>query len=279
MVALRSNRGGIRVNQKRRVLDMFMRAEDVPENEITDFLDQECGQDVELRQKVEKLLSARNGPKNFLPDKTIPSPIDDAELRNSSDEELGKSIGPYKLQQKIGEGGFGVVFMATQSQPVRRQVALKIIKPGMDSRQVIARFESERQALAMMDHPNIARVFDAGQTENDRPYFVMELVKGVPITEFCDKNNFDTTERLELFMTVCHAVQHAHQKGVIHRDLKPANIMVKLDSVPVVKVIDFGVSKAITQRLTEKTLFTQLGQMIGTPQYMGRSGAFDRADK
>ncbi len=181
----------------------------------------------------------------------------------------GQTIGPYKLLQQIGEGGFGVVFMAEQTHPVRRQVALKIIKLGMDTREVIARFEAERQALAMMDHPNIARVLDAGATDTGRPYFVMELVRGIPITRYCDEQALTVRQRLELFMTVCHAVQHAHQKGVIHRDLKPSNVMVTLhDGKPVPKVIDFGVSKATNQRLTEKTLFTQYGAFVGTPQYM-----------
>ncbi len=181
----------------------------------------------------------------------------------------GSVIGLYKLLQKIGEGGFGAVYMAEQEQPVRRKVALKIIKAGMDTSEVIARFESERQALAIMDHPNIARVFDAGSTESGRPYFVMELVKGVPITEFCDRNHFSPEQRLRLFIDVCHAIQHAHHKGVIHRDIKPSNVLVTLhDGTPVVKVIDFGVAKAITQKLTERTLFTAFGQMIGTPAYM-----------
>lgn len=181
----------------------------------------------------------------------------------------GQTIGPYKLLQEIGEGGFGVVYMAEQITPVRRKVALKIIKPGMDTKQVVARFEAERQALAMMDHPNIAKILDGGETENGRPYFVMELVKGVPLTEFCDRNKLSTRDRLELFVTICNAVQHAHQKGVIHRDLKPSNLMVTLhDNHPVPKVIDFGVSKAISQHLTEKTLFTAYGQMVGTPVYM-----------
>lgn len=181
----------------------------------------------------------------------------------------GARIGPYKLLQEIGEGGFGVVYMAEQQEPVRRKVALKIIKPGMDSKEVIARFESERQALALMDHPNIARVLDAGATETGRPYFVMELVRGVPITEYCDRNHLTASERLELFVVVCRAVQHAHQKGVIHRDLKPSNVMVTLhDGQPVPKVIDFGVAKATSQHLTERTLFTAYGQMVGTPAYM-----------
>jgi serine/threonine protein kinase/tetratricopeptide (TPR) repeat protein len=184
-------------------------------------------------------------------------------------ERVGSVIGPYKLLQQLGEGGFGVVYLAEQDQPVRRQVALKIIKPGMDSAQVIARFESERQALALMDHPHIARVIDAGTTESGHPYFVMELVKGVPITEYCDKNHLSPEARLKLFLDVCQAIQHAHHKGIIHRDIKPSNVLVTLqDGVPVVKVIDFGVAKATAQRLTDRTLFTALGQMIGTPLYM-----------
>jgi eukaryotic-like serine/threonine-protein kinase len=184
-------------------------------------------------------------------------------------EHEGSFIGPYKLLQQIGEGGFGVVYMAEQDQPVRRIVALKIIKPGMDTAQVIARFETERQALALMDHPNIARVLDAGATDSGHPYFVMELVKGVPITEFCDKQLLAPEARLRLFLDVCHAIQHAHHKGIIHRDIKPTNVMVTLhDGTPVVKVIDFGVAKATVQKLTEKTLFTAYGQMLGTPIYM-----------
>ena len=181
----------------------------------------------------------------------------------------GTRIGPYKLLQQIGEGGMGVVYMAEQEQPVRRKVALKIIKPGMDSDQVVARFEAERQALAMMDHTNIARVFDAGTTESGRPYFVMELVNGVPITEYCDDNQLTPRERLELFVPVCQAIQHAHQKGIIHRDIKPSNVLVTMyDDRPVPKVIDFGVAKAIEQRLTERTLFTQFGALVGTFEYM-----------
>ena len=181
----------------------------------------------------------------------------------------GQRIGPYKLLQTIGEGGMGIVFMAEQEEPVRRKVALKIIKPGMDSRQVIARFEAERQALAMMDHQNIARVLDAGTTESGRPYFVMELVHGVPITQFCDDNQLTPRERLELFMPVCQAIQHAHQKGIIHRDIKPSNVLVTMyDDKPVPKVIDFGVAKAIEQRLTERTMFTQFGALVGTFEYM-----------
>ncbi|MEE9295323.1 MAG: serine/threonine-protein kinase [Phycisphaerae bacterium] len=178
-------------------------------------------------------------------------------------------IGPYKLLEQIGEGGFGIVYLAEQTEPVRRRVALKVIKPGMDSKQVIARFDAEKQALALMEHPNVAKVFDAGATEQGRPYFVMEHVPGVRITEHCDRHKLSIEERLELFMQVCNAVQHAHQKGIIHRDIKPSNILVTIiDGKPVPKVIDFGVAKAISQPLTEKTLFTEQGQLIGTPAYM-----------
>ena len=184
-------------------------------------------------------------------------------------ERPGTLIGPYKLLQQIGEGGMGVVFMAEQMHPVRRTVALKIIKPGMDTRQIIARFEAERQALALMDHSNIARVLDAGTTETNRPYFVMELVKGVPITTYCDEHQLTPRQRLELFIPVCQAVQHAHQKGIIHRDLKPSNVMIALyDGRPVPKVIDFGVAKAAGSKLTEKTLFTEFGAVLGTLEYM-----------
>src|SRR4051794_26541519 len=184
-------------------------------------------------------------------------------------EWAGTMVGRYKLLERIGEGGFGVVYMAEQQHPVRRRVALKLIKPGVDTRQVIALFEAERQALAMMDHENIAKVFDAGATDSGRPYFAMELVRGVPITEYCDKNELPPRERLELFVRVCRAVQHAHTKGVIHRDIKPTNVLVTLhDGVPVPKVIDFGVAKATGQQLTDKTLFTNFAQMVGTPLYM-----------
>ena len=195
-------------------------------------------------------------------------------------EQPGDSIGPYKLLQQIGEGGMGVVYMAEQTEPVERRVALKIIKPGMDSQQVIARFEAERQALAMMDHPNIAKVLDAGTTESGRPYFVMELVKGMPVTQYCDEQQLTPRQRLELFLPICQAVQHAHQKGVIHRDLKPSNILIALyDDEAVPKIIDFGVAKAISQRLTEKTVFTQYGQIVGTIEYMSPEQAkFNQLD-
>jgi hypothetical protein len=178
-------------------------------------------------------------------------------------------LGPYKLLQMLGEGGCGVVYMAEQARPIRRKVAVKIIKLGMDTKNVIARFDAERQALALMDHPNIARVLDAGTTETGRPYFVMELVRGVRITEYCDKNNLDTGQRLELFIQICQAIQHAHQKGIIHRDIKPSNVLVTMhDGTPVPKVIDFGIAKAIEGKLTEQTLFTAYEQVIGTPAYM-----------
>src|SRR5271155_4737815 len=185
------------------------------------------------------------------------------------DEAVGQTLGRYKLLEQIGEGGCGVVYVAEQSQPVRRRVALKVIKLGMDTKQVVARFEAERQALAMMDHPNIAKVLDAGTTETGRPYFVMELVRGIKITDYCDQNNLTTRERLDLFIKICHAIQHAHQKGIIHRDIKPSNILVTLhDGVPVPKVIDFGIAKAIEGRLTDSTVYTQLHQFVGTPAYM-----------
>jgi eukaryotic-like serine/threonine-protein kinase len=192
----------------------------------------------------------------------------------------GMSIDRYRLIRKIGEGGMGAVYLAEQTKPVRRNVALKIIKSGMDSHQVIARFESERQALALMDHPNIAKVLDAGTTNTGRPFFAMELVAGILITDYCDSNQLTTRERLELFIPVCQAIQHAHQKGIIHRDVKPSNLLVTLvDSRPAPKVIDFGVAKAIDQNLTEKTLFTQFGQIVGTLEYMSpeqaEMGAFD----
>jgi serine/threonine protein kinase/tetratricopeptide (TPR) repeat protein len=207
-------------------------------------------------------------PGGEAPEPSAETPVPPADL-DSVVERPGTVIGRYRLLQQIGAGGFGVVFMAEQTEPVHRRVALKVIKAGMDTREVIARFEAERQALAMMDHPNIARVLDGGTTASRRPYFVMELVRGIPITEYCDQANLSTRERLELFIKVCRAVQHAHQKGIIHRDLKPSNVLVTLhDGEPVPKVIDFGVAKALDQKLTEKTLFTRFEQMLGTPAYM-----------
>ncbi|HEX2474828.1 MAG TPA: serine/threonine-protein kinase, partial [Lacipirellulaceae bacterium] len=246
--------------------DIFVAAvEKAVDRERIAFLDEACGTDEELRRHVDVLLGAHEQSSSFL-DKGFAANLT---IKAQLTEKPGDTIGPYKLDQQIGEGGFGVVFLAEQSVPVRRKVALKIIKPGMDTRQVIARFAAERQALALMDHPNIARVFDAGATENGRPYFVMELVQGVPITEYCDQCNLTTRQRLELFIAVCHAIQHAHQKGVIHRDIKPTNVLVAMqDGQPAPKIIDFGVAKAIDQRLTEHTLTTAFAQMVGSPLYM-----------
>ncbi len=232
------------------------------------YLDVACGQDQQLRAEVEELLKHDSEAGTFLGRPVQPAlAVTDDE--SSVSERPGTVIGPYKLMEQIGEGGMGLVFVAEQQHPVRRKVAVKVIKPGMDTREVIARFEAERQALALMDHPNIARVFDAGATSSGRPYFVMELVRGVGITDFCDANRLTPRERLGLFVHVCQAVQHAHQKGIIHRDLKSTNILVTLhDGTPVVKVIDFGVAKAIGQHLTDKTVYTRFAQLIGTPMYM-----------
>jgi serine/threonine protein kinase len=254
-----------------RLKSIFLNAADIasPE-ERRAFVEAQCGGDRALQSEVDELLRHHQSLEGFLEHPTIDVEFVEAASNNHSlIEQVGAVIGPYKLLQQIGEGGFGVVFLAEQERPVKRRVALKIIKPGMDTREVIARFEAERQALAMMDHPCIAKVYDAGATENGRPYFVMELVQGVPITEYCDECNLTTDERLELFVTVCQAVQHAHQKGVIHRDIKPTNVLVAIqDGKPSPKIIDFGVAKAINQQLTERTLMTAFAQIIGTPLYM-----------
>jgi serine/threonine protein kinase len=287
----------------RRLKEVFLGAASITDRAQREaWLVEQCGQEPDLLAKVRALLKARDNPESFLDMLAPPADAPQEEagqkpgpgpaasvgtMDESITERPGTRIGPYKLLQQIGEGGMGVVYMAEQEQPVRRKVALKIIKPGMDSRQVIARFEAERQALAMMDHQNIAKVLDAGTTagardegrgtreeesgalapcpsplapNSGRPYFVMELVKGVPITRFCDEQHLTPRERLELFVPVCQAIQHAHQKGIIHRDIKPSNVLVTLyEGKPVPKVIDFGVAKAIEQRLTERTLFTQFG--------------------
>jgi serine/threonine protein kinase len=228
------------------------------------YLDDMCAADGVLRARVEALLGAHQSAEDFLEEPLVENPSDAA-----IDAGPGTQIGHYKLLQQIGEGGRGVVYMAEQERPVRRKVALKVIKLGMDTKQVIARFEAERQALALMEHPNIARVLDAGSTDAGRPYFVMELVRGVPINEYCDKHQLQMAERMGLFIDTCRAVQHAHQKGIIHRDIKPGNVLVTShDGTPVVKIIDFGVAKATHQKLTEKTLFTEFRQVIGTPEYM-----------
>jgi serine/threonine protein kinase/tetratricopeptide (TPR) repeat protein len=237
------------------------------------YLAEACGDHAGLRQKVDALLRAYDDAGDFLEspapnlalDATLGQPVVDAPVR----EGPGTEVGPYKLLEQIGEGGMGVVFLAEQQRPVRRQVALKVIKAGMDTRQVVARFEAERQTLALMDHPNIAKVHDAGATESGRPFFVMELVKGVPITAYCDAQRLTPKDRLGLFVQVCQAVQHAHTKGIIHRDLKPSNVLVALyDGMPVPKVIDFGVAKATGGRLTDHTVFTGFGSVVGTPEYM-----------
>ena len=254
-----------------RLIEIFNEAKSRPVGTERDgFLAKSCGEDAELKAQVLSLLGAHEGAGEFLKAGPALSPEIEAELARLKPEEAGERIGPYKLREQIGEGGFGVVWVAEQQEPVRRTVALKIIKMGMDTREVVARFEQEKQALAMMDHPHIAKVFDAGATQYGRPFFVMELVRGIKITDYCDQANLPTAERLALFMQVCHAVQHAHQKGIIHRDLKPSNILVTLhDGVAVPKVIDFGVAKATQQqRLTDLTIYTQLQQMIGTPIYM-----------
>src|SRR5262245_21754401 len=245
---------------------IFIAALERKSPERQQFLDEACADNPPLRARVDKLLASHEQAIDFMdqPAGRLAPTMNQAPLARP-----GTQIGPYKLREQIGEGGFGVVYVAEQERPVHRKVALKIIKPGMDTKDVIARFEAERQALALMDHPNVARVLDAGATDTGRPYLVMELVTGVPITEFCDKNKLPTRDRLLLFADVCRAIQHAHQKGIIHRDLKPSNIMVTLhDGKPVAKVIDFGVSKALSQQLTEKSIYTAYGQKIGTPSYM-----------
>jgi WD40 repeat protein/serine/threonine protein kinase len=253
------------VNKEESIFDEAIKIESASKRAA--YLKSACKGDEEFLARVEALLKVHYEDKSFLDASVLSTDVtfDDSPLT----EGPGTKIDRYKLLQQIGEGGFGVVYMAEQERPIRRRVALKIIKLGMDTKQVIARFEAERQALALMDHPNIAKVLDAGATDTGRPYFVMELVKGIPITEYCDKNNLDTRQRLELFIDVCKAVQHAHQKGIIHRDIKPTNVMITLhDGIPVPKVIDFGIAKATQQRLTEKTLFTEFKQFIGTPEYM-----------
>ena len=261
---------------------LIARLRDLPETERTAYLEKACTEEPALRQRLPAILAAltlaspapdhptgQNGPTNSstLSNQNLIEALESA-LTSDEGETSGTQIAHYKLLQEIGEGGFGVVWMAEQLAPIRRRVALKIIKLGMDTREVIARFEAERQALALMDHPNIARVFDAGATEAGRPYFAMELVRGIAITRYCDDNRLSAEARMRLFISVCHAVQHAHQKGVIHRDLKPSNILVTLhDGAPVPKVIDFGIAKATSAHLTDKTLFTQFHAFIGTPAY------------
>ncbi len=250
-----------------RLEEIFLTARELPAEEREAFLQGACDS-VELRGRVDALLRDAEAADHRFPLPQIRPFSDDPDSADVREQE-GDQIGPYKLLQEIGEGGFGVVFMAEQVRPLRRRVALKVIKRGMDTRQVIARFEAERQALAMMEHPNIASVFDAGETHSGRPYFAMELVQGIPITRFCDERGLGTRERLALFRDVCSAINHAHQKGVIHRDIKPSNVLVTLnEDKPVVKVIDFGIVKATQGRLTDMTLFTRPEQWVGTPAYM-----------
>src|SRR5215467_11653247 len=238
----------------------------LPPQQRAAYLEKACGSDAQLLQRLCARLVAHAEAdvtaqaSAYLISSSVSAPLT---------EGPGTVIGRYKLLEQLGEGGFGVVYVAEQREPVKRRVALKVIKLGMDTKQVIARFEAERQALALMDHPNIAKVLDAGATETGRPYFVMELVRGVKITDYCDQNNLTIHERLDLFIQVCRAIQHAHQKGIIHRDIKPSNILVTVnDGEPVPKVIDFGIAKATQGRLTDLTLFTAFEQFIGTPAYM-----------
>lgn len=260
---------------------IFLEALDIESiEERTAFVESACRGDAALLSSVTALLSEHERADNPVDTPIVAQsdrrPFANVETesyvavnRSISGQTLGTMIGPYKLMEQIGEGGFGLVYVADQQTPIRRRVALKIIKPGMESREVLTRFEAERQAIALMDHPNIARVYDAGVTESAQPYFVMELVRGVPLTEYCDGHQLDISDRLKLLVDVCNAVQHAHQKGIIHRDLKPSNILVTLqDGHPLVKVIDFGVAKAIGQSLTIKTMYTRFASMVGTPAYM-----------
>jgi len=240
--------------------ELFLAALAQPEAERGAFVERGCAGDVAVRAETERLLRAHRTVGDFLE-----TPVSLAVAESSR----GARIGRYQLREKLGEGGVGIVFLAEQAEPFRRQVALKVIKPGMDTREVIARFESERQALALMDHPHIARVFDAGTTAGGRPYFVMELVSGVPCTRFCDEERLTLDERLALFVKICRAIAHAHAKGVIHRDIKPANLLVaRYEGEPVPKVIDFGIAKATEFKLTEKTVHTTLAHFMGTPAYM-----------
>jgi len=260
------------------IVAMFDAALQLPPAQRAAYLDQACADDAGLRHQVETLLESHDSAGGFMKDPGVHPPssaptsakaMEDESEDSPDDMAVGQSIGRYKLLEKVGEGGCGVVYVAEQTEPVRRRVALKVIKLGMDTKAVVARFEAERQALAMMDHANIAKVLEAGRSEKGRPFFVMELVRGIPITQYCDQANLSTQARLELFIKVCQAIQHAHQKGIIHRDIKPSNILVTMhDGVPVPKVIDFGIAKAIEGRLTEHTVYTQLHQFIGTPAYM-----------
>jgi serine/threonine protein kinase len=253
------------------IIDIFSQAIEIanPDERVA-FVNEVCKGDYQQRSQVIKMLEQYYDPASFMNGPAIGAASlsqDDATVHPS--EKTGDRIGRYKLLEKIGEGGMGLIYIAEQEEPVVRRVALKIIKWGMDTKTVVARFEAERQALSMMEHPNIARIFDAGSTSAGRPYFVMELVRGIRITDYCDQVCLNNKDRLDLFIKVCHAIQHAHQKGIIHRDIKPSNILVTLhDGVPAPKVIDFGIAKATEGRLTDATVYTQLHQFIGTPAYM-----------
>ncbi len=237
--------------------DLFAAALALPAAERDRYLKRACGTDGGLLERLTHLLDVFRDAATFI----IDSPVADGDVTDR--------IGPYRLLKELGEGGCGVAYLAEQTAPVRREVALKVIKPGMDTKAVIARFEAERQALALLDHPNIAKVFDAGTTREGRPYFVMEVVRGIRITEYCDQSRLTVPERLSLFIQVCNAIQHAHQKGIIHRDIKPSNVLVTMhDGLPLAKVIDFGIAKATQGRLTDHTLHTEVDQIIGTPAYI-----------
>src|ERR1043165_2550857 len=267
-------------DQLRRELDIFAAALQLPGPEQRDkYLTETCGGDPQLRRRVEALLKAHQEAGSFLQNEPLPmrgaeaaDPLDSAKTKviAAVTEKAGDRIGRYKLREKVGEGGCGVVYVAEQEEPVRRGLALRVTQLGRDTRSVVARFEAERQALAMMDHPNIAKVLDGGGTPTGRPSFVLGLVAGVALTQFCEKEDLSTGARLDLFIQVCQAIQHAHQKGIIHRDIKPSNILVTLnDGVPVPKVIDFGIAKATSgQQLTDKTIYTAFEQFLGTPAYM-----------
>ena len=264
-----------------RQIEIFTRALELPLEGRRAYLDQACAGDEELLRKVEELIAVHQRSGKFMQDS--PWGAEAQKVRATQiGEKPGDRIDRYKLLQQIGEGGCGTVFMAEQDEPIKRRVALKIIKPGMDTKNVITRFEAERQALALMDHPHIAKVLDAGATASGRPYFVMELIRGVKITEYCDQNSLSLEERLKLFIQVCHAIQHAHQKGIIHRDIKPSNILVSttVEGTALPVVIDFGIAKAtVNQQLTDKTLFTAFEMLIGTPAYMSpEQAALTNAD-
>ena len=247
--------------------DIFLEAVEKAPADRAAYLDGACGSDAGLRAQIEALLRSHEEAGSLLDQPLFQAGPTMAAPTSTEKHEL--LAGRYKLLEEIGEGGMGTVWMAQQIEPVKRLVAVKLIKAGLDTKQVLARFEAERQALALMDHPNIAKVLDGGTTPSGRPYFVLDLVKGVPITKYCDEHHLTPRQRLELFVPICHAVQHAHQKGIIHRDLKPSNVLVALyDGKPVPKVIDFGVAKAAGQSLTDKTLVTGLGNIVGTLEYM-----------